>query len=169
MVTPLLDFIPGDPNPDDLGAIVAVLNVYNNAHSGMADLPGFAITIRDPETQAAVCGLYALDSYGWAFVRYLASAGEYRGLGRRLMEEAEKIAKARAVSLYRHMARHLRIPGAPLPREARLRAFRRSGGRAGRHPALFPQETLLRGRNRSCSNRWIEGSRSAGLLEHNLT
>ncbi|ESX66361.1 GNAT family N-acetyltransferase [Mesorhizobium sp. LSHC414A00] len=97
MSTPLLDFILGDPNPDDLRAIVAVLSVYNNAYSGMADQPGFAIIIRDPETQAAVGGLYGVDGYGWAFVRYLAIPEEYRGagLGRRLMEEAEKIAKAR--------------------------------------------------------------------------
>ncbi|RWA83655.1 GNAT family N-acetyltransferase [Mesorhizobium sp.] len=97
MSTPLLDFIPGDPNPDDLRAIVAALDVYNNAHSGMPDRPGFAIIIRHPETQAALGGLYALDGYGWAFVRYLAIAEEYRGLGlgRRLVGEAEKIAKAR--------------------------------------------------------------------------
>ncbi|MER9865383.1 GNAT family N-acetyltransferase [Mesorhizobium sp. M0185] len=97
MSTPLLDFIPGDPNPDDLRAIVAVLSVYNNTYSGMADQPGFAIIIRDPETRAAVGGLYAVDGYGWAFVRSLAIPEEYRGLGlgRRLMEEAEKIAKAR--------------------------------------------------------------------------
>lgn len=97
MSTPILDFMPGDPNPDDLRAIVAALDVYNNAHSGMPDKTGFAIIIRNPETQDAVGGLYALDSYGWAFVRYLAIPEQYRGLGlgRRLMEEAEKIAKAR--------------------------------------------------------------------------
>ncbi|WP_026614041.1 GNAT family N-acetyltransferase [Ensifer aridi] len=97
MPTPLLDIIPTDPNPDDIRAIVAALNVYNTANSGMADQPGFAVIIRDPETRAAVGGLYAVDGYGWAFIRYLAIPEEYRGhgLGRRLMEEAEKIAKAR--------------------------------------------------------------------------
>ncbi|WP_026623124.1 GNAT superfamily N-acetyltransferase [Ensifer sp. WSM1721] len=97
MATPLLDIIPTDPNPDDIRAIVAALNVYNTANSGMADQPGFAVIIRDPETRAAVGGLYAVDGYGWAFIRYLAIPEEYRGhgLGRRLMEEAEKIAKAR--------------------------------------------------------------------------
>ncbi|MQW88318.1 GNAT family N-acetyltransferase [Sinorhizobium saheli] len=95
--TPVLDIIPNEPSADDLRAIVASLNVYNDANSGMADQPGFAIVIRDPETLVAVGGLYAVDGYGWAFVRYLAIPGQYRGLGlgRRLMEEAEKVARAR--------------------------------------------------------------------------
>jgi GNAT superfamily N-acetyltransferase len=39
-----------------------------------------------------------VDGYGWAFVRYLAVPEKYRGLGlgRRLMDEAEKIARARS-------------------------------------------------------------------------
>ena len=90
------DIIPDNPHPDDIRAIVATLDAYNNANSGMADLPGFAVILRDPQTRAAVGGLYATDGYGWAFVRYLAVPDQYRGqgLGRRLMDEAEKIAKA---------------------------------------------------------------------------
>lgn len=97
MLTPILDIIPDDPSAEDIGAIVAALTVYNKANSGMVDQPGFAVIIRNPETGAAVGGLYAVDGYGWAFVRYLAVPEEYRGLGlgRRLMYEAEKIARAR--------------------------------------------------------------------------
>ncbi len=94
---PILDIIPDNPNPDDIRAIVATLDAYNNANSGMSDRPGFAILVRDPQTRAAAGGLYATDGYGWAFVRYLAVPDQYRGqgLGRRLMDEAEKIARAR--------------------------------------------------------------------------
>lgn len=97
MPAPILDIIPGDPDREDLSAIVATLDVYNAAHSGMADLPGFAIVLRDPGTRVATGGLYATDGYGWAFIRYLAVPEQYRGqgLGRRLMTEAEKIARDR--------------------------------------------------------------------------
>ncbi|WEX75861.1 GNAT family N-acetyltransferase [Sinorhizobium numidicum] len=97
MSDPIIESIPADPNADDIRAIVATLDAYNNANSGMADRPGFAVLIRDPETRATIGGLYATDGYGWAFVRYLAIPEEYRGsgLGRRLIAEAETIAKAR--------------------------------------------------------------------------
>lgn len=94
MAAPIIDIILEDPNKDDLRAIVATLDAYNDAHSGMADQPGFAVLIRDPETKAAIGGLYATDGYGWAFIRYLAIPESLRGqgLGQRLIAEAEKIA-----------------------------------------------------------------------------
>ncbi|ANK72410.1 MULTISPECIES: GNAT family N-acetyltransferase [Ensifer] len=97
MLTPIIDILLEDPNRDDLSGIVAPLDAYNDAHSGMVDLPGFAIVLRDPETKVATGGLYATDGYGWGFIRYLAVPDEYRGqgLGRRLVEEAEKIARQR--------------------------------------------------------------------------
>lgn len=97
MSTPTLDIILEEPTGDDLRAIVATLNAYNDAHSGMVDRPGFAILLRDPATEATTGGLYATDGYGWAFIRYLAVPEHYRGLGlgRRLVEEAEKIARNR--------------------------------------------------------------------------
>lgn len=97
MPVPVLDIILTDPSRDDLRGIVSTLDAYNDAHSGMAGLPGFAIVLRDPETQAAIGGLYATDGYGWAFIRYLAIPQQYRGqgLGRRLIEEAETIARQR--------------------------------------------------------------------------
>ncbi|ASY56574.1 GNAT family N-acetyltransferase [Sinorhizobium sp. CCBAU 05631] len=94
---PFLDIVPDNPDPADIRAIVATLDACNIANSGMAELPGFAVILRDPQTRAATGGLYATDGYGWAFVRYLAIPDEYRGqgLGRRLMEEAKRIARAR--------------------------------------------------------------------------
>ncbi|WP_331374374.1 GNAT family N-acetyltransferase [Sinorhizobium chiapasense] len=97
MSEPIIESILSDPSADDVRAVVTALDAYNNANSGMADQSGFAVIIRDPETRAAVGGLYATDGYRWAFVRYLAIPEEYRGLGlgRRLIADAEKIAKAR--------------------------------------------------------------------------
>lgn len=95
MPAPIIDIILEDPSRDDLHGIVATLDAYNEAHAGMADLPGFAVLLRDAETGTTIGGLYAADGYGWAFIRYLAVPDEYRGqgLGRRLIEEAEKIAR----------------------------------------------------------------------------
>ncbi|MCY1744562.1 GNAT family N-acetyltransferase [Ensifer sp. SL37] len=97
MSAPIIDIILEDPSKDDLRGIVAPLDAYNDAHSGMADLPGFAIVLRHPETRNATGGLYATDGYGWAFIRYLAVPEQYRGqgLGRRLIEQAETIARQR--------------------------------------------------------------------------
>lgn len=94
MAAPIIDIIPEDPNKDDLRAIVATLDADNDAHSGMADQPGFAVLIRDPLTKAPIGGLYATEGYGWAFIRYLAIPESLRGqgLGQRLIAEAEKIA-----------------------------------------------------------------------------
>lgn len=97
MPAPVIDIVAEDPEPEDIRAIVAVLDVYNEAESGMIDRSGFAVVIRDPDTRTALGGLYAVDGYGWAFVRYLAIPDRYRGLGlgRQLMDEAEKIARTR--------------------------------------------------------------------------
>ncbi|RDL51647.1 Acetyltransferase [Ensifer sp. M14] len=97
MTVPTIDIILEDPSKDDLRAIVSTLDAYNDAHSGMVDLPGFAVLIRDPETTAAIGGLYATDGYGWAFIRYLAIPESLRGqgFGQRLIAEAEKIARGR--------------------------------------------------------------------------
>lgn len=97
MTVPIVDIILEDPGKDDLRAIVATLDAYNGAHSGMVDRPGFAVLIRDPETNSAIGGLYATDGYGWAFIRYLAIPEKLRGqgLGQQVMAEAEKIARDR--------------------------------------------------------------------------
>ncbi|WP_244496097.1 GNAT family N-acetyltransferase [Ensifer sp. Root31] len=102
MTAPIIDITLEDPSKDDLRAIVTTLDAYNDAHSGMVDQPGFAVFIRDPETKAAIGGLYATDGYGWAFIRYLAIPENLRGqgLGQRLIAEAEKIARIAATSAY---------------------------------------------------------------------
>lgn len=98
MKTPIIDIIAENPDPEHRAAIVAPLVAYNEASKGsVEDMADFAILIREPDTGKVVGGLYGIDGYGWAFVKYLAIPDEYRGqgLGSRLIEEAEAIARAR--------------------------------------------------------------------------
>jgi len=98
MKTAIIDIISENPEPEHRAAIVTALEAYNEANKGsIEDKADFAILIRDPDTQKVVGGLYAVDGYGWAFVKYLAIPDQYRGqgLGSRLIAEAETIARAR--------------------------------------------------------------------------
>ncbi len=98
MQLPIIDIVAADPDADGLKALSKTLAAFNAAQTGLSDYdPDFAIYIRDPDTREIVGGLYATDGYGWAFVKYLVLPQRYRGtgLGSRLMEEAEKIARDR--------------------------------------------------------------------------
>ena len=98
MKRPIIDIIPENASQQDAATIVAVLEQHAALHIGaIEEKPDFAILLRDPDTQAVVGGLYGMDGFGWAFVKYLAVPDEYRGqgLGSRLLAEAEAIARAR--------------------------------------------------------------------------
>jgi GNAT superfamily N-acetyltransferase len=98
MKTPIIDIIAENPEPEHRAAIVAQLDEYNEARKGpVEDKADFAILLREPDTQKVVGGLYGVDGYGWAVVKYLAIPEHYRGqgLGSRLIKEAESIARAR--------------------------------------------------------------------------
>lgn len=98
MKRPMIEIIPENASPQDAAAILAVLEQHAALHIGaIEEKPDFAILLRDPDTQAVVGGLYGMDGFGWAFVKYLAVPDEYRGqgLGSRLLAEAEAIARAR--------------------------------------------------------------------------
>ncbi len=98
MKRPMIEIIPENASPQDAAAILAVLEQHAALHIGVIEeKPDFAILLRDPDTQAVVGGLYGMDGFGWAFVKYLAVPDEYRGqgLGSRLLAEAEAIARAR--------------------------------------------------------------------------
>jgi GNAT superfamily N-acetyltransferase len=95
---PIIDIIPTDPAPDVKAGIYAALISFNAEMRNFApEEPDFAIAIRDPETKEVTGGLYGVDGYGWAFVKLLIVPEPYRGmgLGTRLIEEAEAIARAR--------------------------------------------------------------------------
>ena len=91
MKRPIIDIIPENAGQQDAAKTVAVLDQHAALHIGaIADKTDFAILLRDPDTQAFVGGLYGVDGFGWAFVKYLAFPDEYRGqgLGSRLLAEA---------------------------------------------------------------------------------
>lgn len=97
MQSPVIDVVLNDTAPDDRDAVLAVLRAYNEAQTGRVRGTDFAVLLRDPETDAVVGGLYGEESYGWAFIRYLVVPENLRGLGlgSRLIEEAEEIARKR--------------------------------------------------------------------------
>lgn len=98
MKRPTIEIIPENASLQDAAAILTVLDQHAALHIGpIEEKSDFAILLRDPDTQAVVGGLYGMDGFGWAFVKYLAVPDEYRGqgLGSRLLAEAEAIARAR--------------------------------------------------------------------------
>lgn len=98
MQPPIIDIVPANPDADGLRALSKTLALFNAAQTGLSEYdPDFAIYIRDPETREIIGGLYATDGYGWAFIKYLVLPENYRGigLGSRLMQEAERIARDR--------------------------------------------------------------------------
>ncbi|WEZ84282.1 GNAT family N-acetyltransferase [Rhizobium sp. 32-5/1] len=98
MKPPIIDVILENASPEDGTAIVSVLQKHAAGHIGPTmDKTDFAVLLRDPDTLEVMGGLYGMDGFGWAFVKYLAIPDQYRGqgLGSRLIHEAETIARAR--------------------------------------------------------------------------
>lgn len=97
MQSPVIDVVVSDTPPDDRDAVLAVLRTYNQAQTGRVRGADFSVLLRDPQTDAVIGGLYGDESYGWAFIKYLVVPENLRGLGlgSRLMEEAEEIARRR--------------------------------------------------------------------------
>jgi GNAT superfamily N-acetyltransferase len=98
MKMPDIEIVMEDPRPEDCAAIVKALVDYNDKHKGtIEDKPDFAILVRHPDTKDVLGGLYGVDGYGWAFIKYLVVPEQYRGtgLGSRLIQQAETIAKSR--------------------------------------------------------------------------
>ncbi|WP_454745599.1 GNAT family N-acetyltransferase [Ciceribacter selenitireducens] len=97
MPSPIIEAVPDHPAEEDRHAVYTALRAYNTAQTGKTDRPDFAVLVRHPETRAVEGGLYGEESFGWAFIRYLVVPEAYRGrgIGSRLMAEAEKIARDR--------------------------------------------------------------------------
>jgi GNAT superfamily N-acetyltransferase len=98
MQKPIIEIIRENPSRDDQQRISDVLDAYNASKiADIKDDPDFAVLVRDPETNEISGGLYGVDGYGWAFVKYLALPEKYRGqgLGSQLMAAAEEIARSR--------------------------------------------------------------------------
>lgn len=95
---PRVEIISQAPSPDVMEAIHAPLIAFNAQMRNFApDDPDFAVVVRDPDSDEIIGGLYACDEFGWAFIKYLVVPEDYRGtgLGTRLIQEAEEIARGR--------------------------------------------------------------------------
>ncbi|OCJ09378.1 acetyltransferase [Rhizobium sp. AC44/96] len=98
LTEPLIEVIASNPSRECRDAIVRALDAYNMANIGdIEDKPDFAVLVRDRAGGDVIGGLYAMDGYGWAFIKFLVVPEGYRGagLGTRLMAEAEAIARQR--------------------------------------------------------------------------
>jgi GNAT superfamily N-acetyltransferase len=87
--------IPENPSDADRDAVIAPLRAYNIAQGGDPRIRSVAILLTD-EHGVHVGGLWGKCAYDWLFVELLAVPEEHRGggYGRKLMSEAESIARA---------------------------------------------------------------------------
>ena len=83
------------PSDADRDAIVASLRAYNAAHGGDPRIRPVAIMLTD-EDGVQVGGIWGECAYDWLFIDLLVVPESHRGggYGKRLMEEAERIALA---------------------------------------------------------------------------
>ncbi|MGV1803327.1 GNAT family N-acetyltransferase [Agrobacterium vitis] len=95
MRVPRIEIVEDNVTSQQKASILDALLTYNNAMALHAFYVEFAILLRDPESGDVIGGLYGLTDHGWSFVKLLVVPEAYRGLGlgRRLMEEAEAIAR----------------------------------------------------------------------------
>jgi GNAT superfamily N-acetyltransferase len=94
----------------DVDAHAADMSVYDRLHrllgddntrrTGRPDREGFAIALRDEDSDEVIGGLWAADDFGWAYVAllYVPTALQGQGIGRRLMAEAEVVARQRGMA-----------------------------------------------------------------------
>jgi GNAT superfamily N-acetyltransferase len=84
-----------DPDTAARDALYDLLGADNTRKSGLADRGSFAILIKAEPDGQAVGGLWGADDCGWAFIDllYIPDHLQGQGLGTRLVEEAESIAR----------------------------------------------------------------------------
>ena len=85
------------PAGADRSALVDGITAYNLPFAGPRDERQFGFVARGPSTRAVIGGLWAQPVYGLLFLEFLILPPHLRrcGLGTRLVQEAEKIARAR--------------------------------------------------------------------------
>ena len=87
------------PTDADRAAIVAPLRAFNVAQAGDPGIEQLALLLED-DSGNTLGGLWGRIGYDWLFVEYLSVPEEHRtgGWGRKLMAEAEAIARARGLT-----------------------------------------------------------------------
>lgn len=95
----IIEPIAENPDPAAHDLLFNWLGEDNTKKAGRADRSGFAVLIRAPETGEVIGGLWGEDDFGWAFVELLYVPPELRGqgMGEKLMQEAEVIARGRGM------------------------------------------------------------------------
>ncbi|KAA3519381.1 GNAT family N-acetyltransferase [Agrobacterium vitis] len=95
MQMPRIEIVEDNVTSQQKASILDALLTYNNAMARHTVYVEFAIVLRHPESGDVIGGLYGLTDHGWSFVKLLVVPEAYRGLGlgRRLMAEAEAIAR----------------------------------------------------------------------------
>jgi GNAT superfamily N-acetyltransferase len=88
--------IPEEPGLAERQAVLGPLAEFNERNGYPSDSKSVAVLIRDGDG-AVVGGLWGRTGYGWLFVEFLVVPDSLRGLGlgTRLMEAAEGIARER--------------------------------------------------------------------------
>ena len=114
------------PAAADVGLLRSGLIADNEPFLGPADFRNLAVLARSAGVLDG--GLIGETARGFLFVDlfWVAPGRRGAGLGARLLAAAE--AEALAPGLPCGLARHLRLPGPPVLRAARLPAVRRAGG-----------------------------------------
>ena len=97
MNSPRFDIILDDPKPADGEILLDLLDEDSKKKTTYVERGDFAVLLRDPDTGKVIGGVWGEDDYGWAFICYLVvpKALQGQGLGTRLMDMAEKIARDR--------------------------------------------------------------------------
>lgn len=95
--TPKIQVYDDNPDPADQERLLVLLNEDNRRKSSIVDQSDIAVLLRDPKTAEVVGGLWAEDDFAWVFIKYLVVPEQWRGigLGARMLEQAEMIARAR--------------------------------------------------------------------------
>lgn len=87
---------PAEPTAEQRAAVLGILSAFNAENGFPSDTRPVAVLIED-EAGRTLGGLWGRTGYGWLFVEFLVVPRELRGrdLGRKLMDEAERIAAGR--------------------------------------------------------------------------
>ncbi|MFC3695109.1 GNAT family N-acetyltransferase [Chenggangzhangella methanolivorans] len=88
-----------DPSPDDRAAILRGLVAFNDERFGPSDIRPLAVLLRD-EAGETIGGLWGRTTYGWLYVEllFVPEGLRGRGLGARLLAEAERAAAERGAT-----------------------------------------------------------------------
>ena len=89
--------VPDKPGDQDRTAVLNALIAHNERAAGPSGFQQVCLLVEDPETGAAIGGLWGRITYDWLFVELLAlpESTRHAGLGTEILTRAETIARER--------------------------------------------------------------------------